>query len=59
VGCWRAGSFTKGDMDSAALEAGAPEAFFCPISFKLLRDPVMLPTGQTCARARPPPACCP
>jgi hypothetical protein len=41
------GSFGKGDLDAAALEAGAPEAFFCPISFKLFRDPVILPTGQT------------
>ena len=36
-------------MDAAALEAGAPDAFFCPISFRLFRDPVMLATGQTCA----------
>jgi hypothetical protein len=42
-----AGSFSKGDLDTAALEAGAPEAFFCPISFKMFRDPVMLSTGQT------------
>lgn len=40
-------SFSKGDLDTAALEAGAPEAFFCPISFKMFRDPVMLSTGQT------------
>ena len=42
-------SFSKGDLDTAAMEAGAPEGFFCPISLKLFRDPVMLPTGQTCA----------
>lgn len=41
------GSFSKGDLDTAALDAGAPEAFFCPISFKMFRDPVMLSTGQT------------
>ena len=40
-------SFSKGDLDTAAMEAGAPEGFFCPISLKLFRDPVMLPTGQT------------
>ncbi|EIE24426.1 U-box-domain-containing protein [Coccomyxa subellipsoidea C-169] len=43
-------SFSKGDLDTAALEAGAPEAFFCPISFKMFRDPVMLSTGQTYER---------
>ncbi|CAL8467415.1 g6953 [Coccomyxa elongata] len=43
-------SFSKGDLDTAALEAGAPEAFFCPISFKIFRDPVMLSTGQTYER---------
>lgn len=42
-------SFSKSDLDTAAMEAGAPEGFFCPISLKLFRDPVMLPTGQTCA----------
>ena len=36
------------------MEAGAPEGFFCPISLKLFRDPVMLPTGQTCALPSPP-----
>ena len=35
------------------MEAGAPEGFFCPISLKLFRDPVMLPTGQTCASLPP------
>lgn len=38
------------DIDSAAAEAGAPETFFCPISFHLFRDPVLLPTGQTYER---------
>lgn len=37
------------DLDQAAVEAGAPDVFFCPISLKLLRDPVLLSTGQTCA----------
>ena len=46
-------SFSKGDLDTAAMEAGAPEGFFCPISLKLFRDPVMLPTGQTCAPLTP------
>ena len=43
----------RGDLDTAAMEAGAPEGFFCPISLKLFRDPVMLPTGQTCAPSPP------
>lgn len=46
-------SFSKGDLDTAAMDAGAPEGFFCPISLKLFRDPVMLPTGQTCALPTP------
>ena len=46
-------SFSKSDLDTAAMEAGAPEGFFCPISLKLFRDPVMLPTGQTCAPLTP------
>ena len=36
------------DLDQAAAEAGCPDVFFCPISLKLLRDPVLLATGQTC-----------
>ena len=35
------------DLDVRAAEAGAPATFFCPISFKCFRDPVLLPTGQT------------
>ena len=35
------------DLDVHAAEAGAPATFFCPISFKCFRDPVLLPTGQT------------
>ncbi|CAL5219472.1 g1307 [Coccomyxa viridis] len=46
----RYSSFSKSDLDTAAMEAGAPEGFFCPISLKLFRDPVMLPTGQTYER---------
>ena len=38
----------SGDLDVRAAEAGAPATFFCPISFKCFRDPVLLPTGQTC-----------
>ncbi|KAK9835214.1 hypothetical protein WJX81_006329 [Elliptochloris bilobata] len=38
------------DLDQTAVEAGAPDVFFCPISLKLLRDPVLLPTGQTYER---------
>lgn len=37
------------DLDVRAAEAGAPATFFCPISFKCFRDPVLLPTGQTYA----------
>lgn len=40
----------ESDVDSRAAEAGAPETFFCPISFHLFRDPVLLPTGQTYER---------
>jgi len=36
-----------GDLDAAAAEAGAPPTFFCPISLKLMRDPVLLATGQS------------
>ena len=35
------------DMSFPPAEAGAPATFYCPISFRVLRDPVMLPTGQT------------
>ena len=35
------------DLDVQAAEAGAPATFFCPISFRCFRDPVLLPTGQT------------
>lgn len=34
------------DPDARAAEAGAPRHFFCPISCLLMRDPVMLPTGE-------------
>ena len=30
--------------------AGAPSTFFCTISMELMRDPVLLPTGQTYER---------
>ena len=36
-----------GDLDAEAAEAGAPRHFFCPISMQLMRDPVMLPSGQS------------
>lgn len=35
------------DLDVQAAEAGAPATFFCPISFRCFRDPVLLSTGQT------------
>lgn len=35
------------DVDAAASQLGAPETFFCPISYHLFRDPVLLQTGQT------------
>ena len=35
------------DKSFPPAEAGAPATFYCPISFRVLRDPVMLPTGQT------------
>ncbi|KAI3430705.1 hypothetical protein D9Q98_005294 [Chlorella vulgaris] len=35
------------DLDGQAAEAGAPSHFFCPISLQLMRDPVMMPTGQS------------
>ena len=35
------------DLDVAAAEAGAPGQFFCPISYTIMRDPVLLSTGQT------------
>lgn len=39
------------DVDAAASQLGAPETFFCPISFHLFRDPVLLQTGQTYERS--------
>lgn len=36
-----------GDKDSSADKLGAPEAYFCPISMHLMRDPVLITTGQT------------
>lgn len=38
------------DLDVRAADAGAPATFFCPISFKVFRDPVLAPTGQTYER---------
>lgn len=35
------------DVDAEAADAGAPRHFFCPISMHIMRDPVMLPTGQS------------
>ena len=35
------------DLDAAAAAAGAPASFFCPISLKIMRDPVTLSTGQS------------
>lgn len=38
------------DVDAEAADAGAPRHFFCPISMHIMRDPVMLPTGQSYER---------
>jgi len=38
------------DIEAAAVQLGAPQTFFCPISYHLFRDPVLLPTGQTYER---------
>eukprot|EP00887_Chlorella_sp_A99_P007345 scaffold2.g7345.t1 len=35
------------DPDVRAADAGAPRHFFCPISTLIMRDPVVLVTGQT------------
>jgi len=36
--------------DAKARKAGAPDSFFCPVSFTLMRDPVMIETGHTYER---------
>jgi hypothetical protein len=41
------GGTVPADLENAAVEAGAPNPFFGPISFKIFRDPVMLPTGHS------------
>ena len=38
------------DIEAATVDLGAPQTFFCPISYHLFRDPVLLPTGQTYER---------
>ena len=38
------------DVEDLARAAGAPSTFFCPVSMDLMRDPVLLPTGQTYER---------
>ena len=43
----KGGGGGKKDLDAQAAEAGAPKHFFCPISMRLMRDPVVLNTGQT------------
>jgi len=35
------------DPEEAAAEAGAPKNFFCSICLHIMREPVMLPTGQS------------
>lgn len=35
------------DPEEAAAEAGAPKNFFCSICMHIMREPVMLPTGQS------------
>eukprot|EP00210_Caulerpa_lentillifera_P003076 g2938.t1 len=39
------------DLDAAAAQLGAPKTYFCPISYHLFRDPVLLQTGQTYERS--------
>eukprot|EP01025_Chloroclados_australasicus_P067502 TRINITY_DN933_c0_g1_i6.p1 TRINITY_DN933_c0_g1~~TRINITY_DN933_c0_g1_i6.p1 ORF type:complete len:703 (-),score=41.83 TRINITY_DN933_c0_g1_i6:914-2719(-) len=39
------------DIEQIAIELGAPQSFFCPICMHLMRDPVMLATGQTYERS--------
>lgn len=39
------------DVDAAATQLGAPDTYFCPISFHLFRDPVLLQSGQTYERS--------
>ncbi|GMH39540.1 hypothetical protein BSKO_07438 [Bryopsis sp. KO-2023] len=38
------------DIDTVAHKLGAPDTFFCPVSFHLMRDPVLISTGQTYER---------
>ena len=38
------------DVDVDAVLESAPEIFFCPISTEIMRDPVLLMTGQTYER---------
>ena len=39
------------DLDAAAADAGAPPSFFCPISLRVMRDPVLLASGHSFDRA--------
>lgn len=38
------------ELDRLAIEAKAPPRFICPISGRVMRDPVILVTGTTCDR---------
>ena len=38
------------ELDRMAIEAKAPPRFICPISGRVMRDPVILVTGTTCDR---------
>ncbi len=38
------------ELDRMAIEAKAPPRFICPISGRVMRDPVILATGTTCDR---------
>jgi hypothetical protein len=38
------------ELDRMAIEAKAPPRFICPISGRVMRDPVILTTGTTCDR---------
>lgn len=38
------------ELDRMAIEAKAPPRFICPISGRVMRDPIILATGTTCDR---------
>lgn len=38
------------ELDRMAIESRAPPRFICPISGRVMKDPIILPTGTTCDR---------